>query len=184
MTAVIGLDLSLTSTGVCSIEDGEIDCLFNIETTGTKADDLTARFTRLDSICFQILDFIKQDYTDLVVIEGPSYGSRFGAAHDRAGLWWMVVGDCLQREVPVAVVSPQGRAKYGTGKGNAKKDVVLAATIETYGDIAPTPIKKDDIADALLLASMGSRYLGRPVEPQEPSVAHLEALQGVAWPRV
>lgn len=180
---VIGLDLSLTSTGGCLTIGGRVQEMWSIPTTGKKSATLEQRADRLGSIANRVIEYVKGDDTDLVVIEGPSYGSRFGSPHDRSGLWWLVVRDVLLEGVPVAVVAPQARAKYGTGSGGSKKDVVLAHVIERYADVAPKP-KNDDEADALLLASMGSRHLGFPVEPGELPEANLASLDGVAWPTV
>lgn len=186
MTSVVGLDLSLTSTGVCVIENGIVTELFHIPTAGKKGDTLIQRYARLDAIALQISDSIG-DNDDLVVIEGPSYGSRGGSAHDRAGLWWMVVGECLAMGVPVAVCSPQGRAKYGVGKASAK-EIVYEHSVARYQSILPHVVPDlsnggGDEIDALLLADMGSRYLGHPL-PVSPPDRALEALGGVSWPSV
>ncbi len=74
------------------------------------------------------------------------------------------------------MVSPNARAKYATGKGNAgKADVVREVTRRfdwfTGGE---------DEADALVLAAMGADWLGYPIVPM-PAV-HRKALDAVQWP--
>lgn len=186
MSRVMGLDLSLTATGLALVVDGEVVEATRIRTTGKKNDDLAARRARLNGGIFQpVMEEAAAFVPDLVVIESPSYGSKFGSPHDRSGLWWMVV-DCLfDLGAPVGTVSPQGRAKYGTGKGNADKATVYAAAQKTYFDVE---LADDNVADAVLLAAMGSRYLGKPVERtlsgrlSKLSDKQLEALDGAAWP--
>ena len=180
---VAGLDLSLTSTGMCFAEQGTIVELRTVKSKGRRSDTLADRRERLFAIANEVVDAVNQFQPGLVVVEAPSYGSRFGSAHDRSGLWWLIVGALLQ-DFPVALVSPQGRAKYGTGAGNSKKDVVEAFVREVYQDLCPRRIANDDEADALLCAAMGSRQLGVPLEAVRPSDRSLEALEGVLWPSV
>lgn len=183
---VVGIDLSLTSTGLIACKGGSIVDMENVKSKGTRKDALADRRERLFAIANEVVAFVEDVNTDVVVIEAPSYGSKFGSQHDRSGLWWLVVNALLgdKYPYPIAMVAPQSRAKYGTGKGNAKKDVVLAHVIERYQDLAPGKIANDDLADALLLAAMGSRWYGYQVEATEPPEANLEALNAVIWPSV
>ena len=80
--------------------------------------------------------------------------------------------------VPVLPVPPSCRAKYATGKGNAGKDEVLLAVARRYPH---APVGGNDEADALVLAAMGARLLGEPVEDSLPK-AHLDALAKLALP--
>ncbi len=183
---IVGLDLSLTSTGIALIEDRDAICVTRIQSRGRKDATLDQRHTRLHNlrldICLAAHDGVRPD---LIVIEGPSFGqARQGGQHDRAGLWWLVVDWLSQDEtaggwgIPVAEVSPASRAKYATGKGNAAKDAVLAAVVRRYPHVEVTG---NDQADALILACMGARALGHPLEVSLP-VAHLDAMTKVAWP--
>lgn len=183
-TTVIGIDLSLTSTGVAIAQHGLLKEVRNIKSKGKKGDSLTSRHQRLEQILLEIT-FVNADYdmtTPFVVIESPSYGSKFGSPHDRSGLWWKIVSFFEGMDMPVATVSPQGRAKYATGRGNSKKDVVLAHVVERYTNERIHIGNNDDIADAVVLAAMGSRHLGFPVETHDLPTANLEAMSGAAWP--
>lgn len=190
MTRVVGIDASLTGTAVVAIDfDRETDTFSIpvakvIETKGRKDATLRERHDRLISITRQVSDasiegFEEEslDLPDLIVIEAPSYGSTHGHAHDRSGLWWSIVTDSLEC-CPVATVSPQGRAKYATGKGNAGKDVVLASVVRNYPDFA---VDNNNVADAVVLAAMGCRYLGFPIEEGPLSQQRLDAMSGAAW---
>ena len=74
-------------------------------------------------------------------------------------------------------MAPQSRAKYATGRGNAPKDQVLAATIKRYPHL---DIIDNNAADAVLLASAGLRVLGSAY-PNETitNTKCLEALKGI-----
>lgn len=184
MTTVLGIDPSLTRTAVAVIHPGLIT-LRDFPTKGTKADDLSRRSFRLNLIGGYIEE-LYDDITDkghhpadLVVIEGPAHGQTTGSHHDRSGLWWQIVGDFLDLGIPVVEISPSSLKTYATGKGNAGKDEVMLAVARRYTDI--TEVANNDQADALVLAAMGARHLGAPIEASLPA-SHLRALDKVAWP--
>lgn len=190
MTAV-GIDLSLTSTGLASVQrSGRIE-IHNVQSVGKKDDTLYQRNERLCSIANEVVDWARGataparsvNAAHLVAIEAPSYGSRFGSAHDRSGLWWLVVAALRADGLNVVMVPPQVRAKYGSGAGNSKKDVVFAHVVEQYTDLLGKPIPNDDVADAIVLAAMAARHLGFPLEPAIGfGENNLAAMGGVAWP--
>lgn len=181
---IVGLDLSLTSTGIATIntETGQ-RTVERVTSKGKKDASLTDRQGRLHNLRLAIC--LKAADADLVVIEGPSFGqARQGGQHDRAGLWWIIVDWLSQPEDAdgwgkrIVEVSPASRAKYGTGKGNGAKDAVLAAVVRRYPEVE---VSGNDEADALLLAAMGARHLGAPIEDSLPQT-HLAAMDNVAWP--
>lgn len=180
---VAGLDLSLTSTGIARVEVSGVGArvwdVTRLKSAGKADATLAQRRTRLDHLASDLVQAVGM--ADLVVVEGPSFGqARQGGQHDRAGLWWLVVDRLHEIGCPVAEVTPNGRAKYGTGKGNAGKDDVLTATIRRYPDVV---FSGNDEADAVLLAAMGARNLGWPIEASLPA-AHLAAMDAVRWPKV
>jgi crossover junction endodeoxyribonuclease RuvC len=172
---VVGLDLSLTSTGVAvATPDGAITD--RITTKPVPNATLTDRAERIARIVVAVLQHVT--FADLVVIEGPSYGSTTPHQHDRAGLWWQVVGRLWQRDYPLVEVPPSTRMRYATGRGNAGKDDVLSAVIRRYPHI---DVNGNDEADSLILAAMGIRHLGAPLEASLPAT-HLAAMTAVKWP--
>lgn len=171
---VVGLDLSLRSTGVAVI-DGLDVLLGRVESRGRAGASVRESAMRISKIACEVVDLCA--CAGLVVIEGPSFASTTGQAHERGGLWWHVAIKLWSLRVPIAVASPAVRAKYATGKGNAGKDAVLAATVRRYPDV---DVSGNDVADALVLAAMGVRWLGRPVDVV--SMVCCSALEKVAWP--
>lgn len=181
MSGVIGLDLSLTSTGVALMKDGEFAAYVNPKTKGKKGDQPSDYLRRFEHITGEVFRFIDNEMpVDLAVIEAPSHGSSFGNPHERAGLWWEIVKGLDDRGIPVAQVAPATRAKFITGDGRAKKDVVLAFAIERYVQAHTPRIPNDDVADALGLADMGSHHLGQ--SHGALPARSLEALVVVKWP--
>lgn len=172
---VVGLDLSLTSTGVAvATQDGAVTD--RITSKPTPNATLADRAERLRGIRTRILELAR--LADLVVIEGPSYGSTTGHQHDRSGLWWLVVSSLEVRHA-VVEVPPSTRIRYALGKGAGSKDDVLTAVIRRYPHV---DVNGNDEADALLLAAMGARWLGRPLERQPLAKTHTAALDKVTWP--
>jgi Holliday junction resolvasome RuvABC endonuclease subunit len=171
---VLGLDLSLTGTGIARIGGDGVELLTTVR-PGKRTGHERLQY---------ILDAIGQGSTyqqlDLVVIEGPSYGSQGGQQghHERAGLWWLVTHGLYAVGRSYAVVAPKARAKYATGNGNDGKPAVLAAVRERYGHLAE--VHNDNEADALALAAMGVDYLHGDI-PAVPAV-NRNALIKAAWP--
>lgn len=186
MTVVVGLDLSLTGTGIAVGLAGEQPITTTVSSTGHKGDSLAQRVTRLRGLHREVFSVLEPflfvgmaTRPALIVIEAPTYATSTGSQHDRSGLWWLLV-DGFHRRHDVAEVSPSQRAKYATGVGGGKganKDAVLAAVVRRYPDV---PVSNNNEADATVLFAMGSRHLGHPID-QLPA-SHLAAMDAVRWP--
>lgn len=162
---VVGLDLSLTHTGICRVDivdgqvtDEDIRCSSVTSKPGTSK-DYPAISERIRKIA-DAIDEVAQ-WADLVVMEGPAFASRNGQTHSRYWLWGRVYDNCAGAGIPVTVVAPAQRARYITGKGNAAKDMVLAATLKRWPDVN---VSGNDEADALVLAAIGCRKAGFPID--------------------
>ena len=172
---VVGLDLSLTCTGIARITTpGPVVTAISIQSTGRRADTLVDRARRIDTLADKIMEGIGD--ADLVVMEGPSYGSQGGSPVDRHGLWWAVVGALVRSGVPVAVCAPATRAKALAGHGRADKAAVAAAVCRLYPDVE---LCNSDESDAVALAHLGAVWLSLPVPTL---VRHREALVAIQWP--
>lgn len=199
---VVGLDLSLTSSGIARITMPSIevdtpppgvtvtvrpDPRIDVRRSVTKAPPanlplpqrLAARSLRLRRAAGVICTLCSG--ADLIVVEAPAYSSTTGHMHDRSGLWWLVVARLTANRLPVVEVETQRLKMYALGKGGGEgtgKDAVLAAAVRRYPTVEVTG---NDEADALILAAMGARHLGFPIEPTLPET-HLRAMTKVAWP--
>lgn len=168
--AVVGIDLSLTSTGIAFVEtDGDVRWTKTITTTGHRDDTWEQRSRRigriLDEVCCTFIEWGIRG--SLVALEAPSYGSTTGSVWDRAGAWWHVYTELTASGQTVLPVAPTVRAKYATGKGTAGKDAVLAAAVRRYADI---DITGNDTADAVILAAIGCRLAGTPIDDPMPAL--------------
>lgn len=170
---VVGLDLSLTGTGLAHMRGTEA-----VTDTIAPPPNRQTGLPRLRWLRTELVALIGQP--DLLVVEGPSYSSFGRGTHDRAGLYWLILDALWNRGIPVAVAPPANLKQYATGKGGGKtasKDAVLLSAARRY----PTFTGDNNAADALWLAAMGTAYLtGQHVVP----VAHQAALAKVNWPTV
>lgn len=178
---VIGLDSSLTSLGIASPDSA--DAL-------RWKDDDNRGHARIEWLRTEVLDRTKA--ADLVVIEGPSYGSKMlPGQHETAGLWWILTHGLWRRSIPYAVAAPHNRTIYATGHAFPAKDhpkekrariakgMVHTFVVEQLG-IWCEGAGKYDASDAATLAAMGLDWLGFPLVevPQQQR----RALDGVKWP--
>ncbi|QXT62730.1 hypothetical protein [Tessaracoccus palaemonis] len=173
---IVGLDLSLTATGVAIIDDGQVN-VATIRSAGRKGDSLLQRSDRLGWLAREIGG--RAHSADLVVVEQPAYAAVTGHHHDRSGLWWLVI-DYLSYDnsIPVAEVAPGTLKKFVSGRGNAGKDEMLLAAAHRFARLAT--LSTNDEADALGLALMGAEQLG--VGLVDLPAKHREALKAVRWP--
>lgn len=163
---VIGLDLSLTATGIAL-------------TSGTHTIRATTQgLARLREITRSVTDWaICGGPAALAVVEGPAYSRALGAGHhEAAGLWWMVRSALDDLGVPVAVAPPTTLKKYATGKGNATKPDMRMALYQR----TETDLRDDNQVDAWWLRALGLDHLGHAVV--ELPAVHRQALDKVAWP--
>lgn len=175
---VVGIDPSLTSAGlaVTSPAGSGAVSLYRVQSTGRASATWEQRYERIDAHTANILAHVPAGA--LVVIEAPAYSRNVGSAFDRAGLWWRIYDGARALGCPVLALTPQTRAMYATGRGNAGKDEVLAAVVRRYAAAAVTG---NDVADALVFAAIGARLLGFPLETALPKT-HLRALDKVTLP--
>lgn len=186
---IVGVDVSLASTGLALVEarDGAVAEVAVRRVTskakprrkGDQPIPLRDRSVRLRSLAQSITSYCAG--ADLVVVEGPSYASTGSGTWDRAGLWWLVVARLTGAGLNVIEVPPTNVKLYALGKGSGAgtdKDQVLAAVVRRYPHVIVTG---NDEADALLLAAMGARFAGVPIEPDGLPQTHLRAMKAVRW---
>jgi Holliday junction resolvasome RuvABC endonuclease subunit len=161
---VIGLDLSMTATGIATTDGGAF-------TVRSKA----VGDARLVVIANAVMAIAGE--CDLAVIEDlPTHAKS-------AGITGMVHGAVraalIVAQVPYVLITPASVKKFATGKGNAgKPDMAVAAfkrAAMEFGD--------DNECDAWWLRAMALEQYGQPVV--EMPALNRSALAGVkAWPVV
>lgn len=160
---IIGLDLSLTSTGVARADGSSLR--IRSKKTGPE---------RLHEIQEAVAILIRG--ADLCIIEGYSYGSKGRSVFQIGELGGVIRHFLWEYGLPYVEVAPSALKKFATGRGNAGKDEVLAAAIRRLDYQGSS----NDEADALFLRHMALTHYELSVIPFPQ--AHLEALAKVEWP--
>lgn len=184
---VVGLDLSLTSTGM---SDGQTHGAVGTD-AGTPLEE------RVSMILSGVVSFVTGaplvtallPEANLVVIEGGAFsrGAQSKAAEDLAGLRLLVRYELWARSIPFAIVPPTTLKKYTTGDGRASKPDMVAALADRHGiDLSAVRIKdgRYDQADAIALAAMGYDHVGQPLDADVPFAPHRASLDAVQWPEL
>lgn len=172
----IGIDLSLTATGIASSRGW---CL-KLGVDGITNMPLADRVKALRALRLRLATEI--GHPDIVCIETPALSRSRGGVFERGWLWFAVAGALVDLEVPIVGVDPGQLKLYATGKGQVPKgEVIVAVTrrwpqFETRGD--------DNMADATVLAAIGADLLGEPMCPMpaanRAALAKLRLPAGVA----
>ncbi|MEV6165762.1 hypothetical protein AB0L71_28385 [Streptomyces sp. NPDC052052] len=173
---VIGIDPSLTATGIAS-SNGWCQVVGWTD----KKNPITglphqARREALHEVRQLVTDTIGRP--DLVVMELPAVSRAGGGAHERGWLWWEIYNYLGSLEIPTGLLSPNQRALYATGKGNAGKGAVIDAIARRFPDWATDG--NDNAADAVALMAAGCDWLGHPLAPMPQT--HRAAITKAIWP--
>jgi len=158
---VVGLDLSITATGIAGIAG----VTYTVQTR-LKGDH------RLLAIRKAVADLTAD--CDLAAIEDlPTHAHGAGVT----GMVHGVVRELLlARGVPYVLITPAGVKKYATGKGSCGKPEMAVAAFKRAG----VEFGDDNQCDAWWLRAMTLDHLGQPVVTVPES--HRVALKPVAWP--
>lgn len=163
---ILGLDLSLTSTGYC--HNGEAGCI-SVNVFGAE---------RLRNIAGEIGNIVVGNKIEAVAIEGYAFAARHSQAHSIGELGGVVRVTLLSMDIPFVVVPPTCRAKFATGKGNAGKSEVISS-ISAITGIVWKGGHADDMCDAWVLEEMVLAKLG--YAKFKWSEISLSALEKIDW---
>lgn len=176
---VIALDAATIVTGTAGV--GWTDYVH------APAKDLHERFAQQLDGC---ASFYR--HADYVVIEGSAFSRNNSGADALTALQWLIRQDLWKRRIPYAVINPQSRNVYATGKHRpvpasvSKKDryyvgkaMVRDAVHERYGILTEGKHRYDQ-SDAYILLALGLHSLGH-VLADVPDEWAEQALRGVKW---
>ena len=149
MKCTVGIDASLTGTGVVALWSEKTEKSTRIESKYTGVKRLVDIESRLKCILDNLI------LTDLVLIEGYAYAAQ-NQAHQIGELGGVIRRMLHKRMTKWIEVSPAQVKKFATGKGNSKKDIVLMNVYKKWG----VEFATSDEADAFVLAKIGQVLLG------------------------
>lgn len=156
----LGLDLSLTSSGVTVIKDRVI--IYTETVKSSRCGDLPIdELSRLLSIVKSIENLTIEYKPALAVIEGLAFAARNTTALVQlSGLNYLTRTMLFNLGVPFAICATTSLKKFLTQKGNSPKDHIALEIYKRYG----LTILQNDKADSFGLAALGQAVLGKPIK--------------------
>lgn len=165
---VVGIDASLTSTGIASPTS-------SVHRVGGGAD---LGDTRLCLIRDELRSICTQVRPCLAVIERPFTQMRGGSSVSLGMVQGVIRMVLLDLGVPYALVSPMQLKLYAAGSSKASKSDLRMALYKRAGIDEPC----DDLVDAWWLRHMGLDRLGKP--PVALPASQRAVLDKVDWPMI
>lgn len=161
MTDVLGIDPSLTGTGIAH-ETGQL----TVSTDSSQADG-----PRLTAIYSAVTDHIGLAVRLAVIEDLPTHAKGAG----RTGMAQGVVRFALdQLDVPTVIVTAATLKKFATGNGNANKGDMRLELYKRAG----IDVRDDNQVDAWWLRAIGKHLLSEPLV--ELPKTHTSALNALA----
>ena len=138
----VGIDPSTKCGLVILNQNGEVEVKKEITSTVERDPhrfmDLAAKIR----ICL--------DETDIICIEGFSYGSKGQGVSVQYGIGWSIREELIRNDFDYIEITPTGLKKFATGKGNVKKDELVLPIYKRWGFES----NSDNIRDAYILAQI------------------------------
>lgn len=138
---IMGLDLSMTGTGLVIMEDNVIIHQKLIETSPKMGDDITRIRYILDNIITSMRlvsfpTFTKYTHITTVAMEGPSYGvaGATRSLHTLGKMMGIIEYHLkVEKQLQIEIFPPTTLKKIITGKGSGKKEMMLKEVYKNYG---------------------------------------------------
>lgn len=160
----MGVDTS-TKTGYVVLDDAGDVAVVGVLSHKPQAD----RFTRFAHYTREVAELVDAYGVDFVMIEGYSYAGKFNNSLQYE------LGACIRMklheiQMPFIEVQPTSLKKFVTGKGNAKKDLMLLEVYKRFD----FDTNDDNEADAYGLAMFGRALIGKNTGLPAPNLSALD----------
>jgi len=149
---VIGLDMSLTGTGICMIDQAR-----------KKKGKKEVGFTTIKSqkhadvnVCSRMLQIMEDTFfhfpekVDLVAIESTFLMAKRPASAVISVLGMLMREELVRRKIKYVDVAPSQLKKFITGSGKAEKEKIMMCVLESWG----LKTADNNQADAIVLAKI------------------------------
>ncbi len=171
MRTVIGLDPSLSGTGLVVLSDTGV--LIEKATIGSEACGRTVaeRMRRFAKLLRPVMSAVNLHRPAAVCIEGYSLGSNMPGMVDRVEYGGLLRWSLVAAHVKVYEVPPNSLKKWATGKGAGDKTPVIAHITQRYGVM----LDNDNVYDAYALARIAMQIMQMepPANQSQSEVVHV-----------
>ena len=143
---IIGLDLSLTHTGIVILNNGIVELFKTIipkKLRGVK---------RLYYIRRRIVQYLLINKPDIAVIEGYAYSPNAGRSFSIGELGGVIKLLLYKQKISYLIVAPTTLKKFTTGKGNSPKSKMEKAVYKNWN----VEFNTEHEIDAFALAMLGT----------------------------
>lgn len=152
----VGIDLSLTGTGIIFLENGKIIKRRLIKSKPTFNGKPIDEVKRIRKIIEEIELMVGENKPTIAVIEGLAFMVRNATALVQlSALNYMTRAMLMDYNIPFVIVAPTSLKKFATGSGASKKDVMLIEVYKRWG----VSILNDNENDGYCLAQVGLALL-------------------------
>lgn len=184
----VGLDVSLTGTGVAVIEAGKPPRV-GVFRSRPKGPELEQRARRVMDLVGEVMGFVMTDWDSegdyRVAIEEPLPGNKTeqaGNAWDRAYLWWTLASRFIGVN-PLSQVNPSTLKTFGFLRGSAPagadgKALMMARAAQDFPGV---DFIDNNGCDALFLAEMVHAHYEPDTALIPLLVPRVKALKAVHW---
>jgi len=138
----VGIDPS-TKTGLVIMDEQQQVLVQTEIKTKHKVDP-----QRFMDIAGQVISYLQP--SDVICIEGFSYGSKGSAVSTQYGVGWLIRSVLVNKRFPYQEVTPSMLKKFATGKGNTKKEDMVLPIFKRWDFEHPS----DNVRDAYVLAQI------------------------------
>jgi len=162
----MGLDMSLTGTGIAIRKDNNI-AVETIKTTPTTCKNELERFRYISD---EVMKRIPEN-VNMICIE--DFFTPLGAAQMGAAIKLVMLGTTMRlalykKNLPFCIISPQSLKKHILGKGTGQKSFVVREVFRKYG----LDVSDDNQADAAVLSVIAEHLFltlnNQPVDMTKP----------------
>ncbi|AXN53275.1 RuvC-like resolvase [Mycobacterium phage Thonko] len=182
MPRILGIDTSLTATGLARIDVGPTPggktwniCTATVGAPKPTADKSKRAMARRVNALIEQIEGAIDASVDVIAIEGLAYAAKGDSAWVLPWVFGRVIELAERHDKALLVVGTSQRAKYVTGKGNADKDTVMLAVARQWPE---AEVANNNEADALAVAAVAAHRIGFPI--CEPTAYRNEVVEKVS----
>lgn len=155
MTVILGIDPSLTNTGLCWGDgpDGYDSVRFGYEPAKGECAKVTGRASRLKALKVDLEKHLSSINPGWAFIEEYAYTKDIGYQAEFGGI---LRHRLYEKDINMVEVKPTQLKKFALGKGSGSKDLILLNVFKRWGAL----FDNSDEADAYVLYRIGLCYAG------------------------